>query len=274
MSIEKNTPHFLRHSGLSFTTLLNKTLDAIQNPATLGIYVYLSSKPNDWQISETNLMNRFSKGRDFIRERLSELKKLGLLKSIPIKNEKGVIIKWETVLYNEIPHIEIDLLVKTQITENPGTWKTQDPGKPTHLEKPPTTNKRDKQIKENNITPIVPKGDDVRFEEFWSLYPVQKAKKSCIEKWRKKKLDDIADDILDKLVMQIANDRAWIDGFVPNPLTYINQERWTDELDTRTKRTNPKQQSTDSFHNTMAKYKKVPTDGYYDEYGNFTANYL
>lgn len=140
--------------------------------------------------------------------------------------------------------------------------------------------KRDTEPKRYNLKeepkkhPIVPQGTSVRFEEFWNIYPVKEAKKACLQKWKRLGLDEIADEIIAKVDLQRLNDRKWLSGFPPNPLTYINQERWNDELDTRVRNTTPKQQSTENFHNTMAKYKKAPTDGYYDEHGNFTANYL
>lgn len=74
------------------------------------------------------------------------------------------------------------------------------------------------------------KRTDIRFEEFWDKYPVKTAKKACAEKWRAKKLDSIADKILAKLDEQISSDESWKSGFSPNPLTYINQERWEDEV--------------------------------------------
>lgn len=137
-----------------------------------------------------------------------------------------------------------------------------------------TESKRENLKDEPNKPPISPKGGSVRFEEFWSLYPVKEAKKTCAQKWKRLGLDNIADEIIAKVGLQLLNDRKWVAGFAPNPLTYINQERWNDELDMRPRGATSKQQSTDSFHNTMAKYKKAPTDGYYDEHGNFTANYL
>jgi hypothetical protein len=225
MSIVKNTPHILKHSGLSFTTLLNKTLESIKDPATLGIYVYLASKPSDWDISETNLQNRFCKGRDFIRARLAELKLIGLLKSVAIKDKKGRIVRWETILFSEV-----------QVTENPSSGDdvqiTENPpsGSARHLVDPPTTNKRSKQIKDLNKPPISPKGESNRFDEFWDMYPVKTAKKACIEKWKRRNLDSMADVILDKLYQQVSYDDSWLRGFAPNPLTYINQDRWDDEI--------------------------------------------
>lgn len=145
MSIIKNTPHYLKHSGSFFTTILNKTIEAIEDPAALGIYLYLASKPDNWEISETNLKNRFKRGGDFIRARMAELKRIGLLKSVAIKNAKGQVIRWETVLYNEMQPVEPKSTKgKNHNTENPPS------GDNTHVEDPPTTNKRDLKIKDIN----------------------------------------------------------------------------------------------------------------------------
>lgn len=143
MSIRKNIPEYLKHSKKSFTTVQNKTIDAIKDPATLGVYVYLTSKPDDWEISETNLMNRFGKCRDFIRARMADLRNLGLLESVAVKSDKGKILYWEKVLHEEVQaHLIKPEDGKTTVLEN------QDTGKTRSMVKPPTTNKRDQQKKE------------------------------------------------------------------------------------------------------------------------------
>ena len=148
MSIVKNTPHYLKHSKKGFTTVQNKTIESIKDPSTLGIYVYLTSKPDDWEISEKNLMNRFGKCRDFIRSRMAELRDIGLLESVAIKNDKGKIVYWEKILYEEVqvhlikPEVEKSTLLENQVPGNPGDWKTR------RMVKPPTTNKRYKEIKD------------------------------------------------------------------------------------------------------------------------------
>lgn len=208
MSIVKNTPHILKHSGLSFTTLINNTLDCIKNPGTLGIYVYLASKPSDWEISESNLQSRFNKGRDYIRARMAELKLLGLLKSTAIKNKQGRIIRWETVLLNEV-----------QITENPscGVQITEKPpsGQPSTLENPPTTNKRSIQIKETNKPPISPKGG-LSVKKVIPLTVIEMLNdnpacipQSLIEEWisyRKKPISERVWNKTSKVLMQLLND--------------------------------------------------------------------
>lgn len=67
-----------------------------------------------------------------------------------------------------------------------------------------------------------------RFGEFWSEYPSKVGRKPCETKWRAKKLDRVADVILGDVRRRKSDDRRWRDGFVPNPETYLNQERWND----------------------------------------------
>lgn len=80
------------------------------------------------------------------------------------------------------------------------------------------------RVKEDNIIKPI-----VRFEEFWNEYPnIRKTnKKGCMEKWEKKSLDDIADKIIGYVKVQ-KQSKQWKDGFVPAPMTLINQERWND----------------------------------------------
>jgi hypothetical protein len=69
----------------------------------------------------------------------------------------------------------------------------------------------------------------VRFEEFWNLYPpVRKNnKKGCLEKWKTKDLDLIADKVIGYVNM-MKETKSWKEGFVPAPMTLLNQERWDD----------------------------------------------
>lgn len=71
-----------------------------------------------------------------------------------------------------------------------------------------------------------------RFEEFWNKWPrsIRKVgKQPCAKKWKDKRLDQIADQIIGH-VESMKKTKQWLDGFEPAPLTYINQGRWADEV--------------------------------------------
>lgn len=258
MSIIKNTPDILKHNGLSFTTLINDTLELIENPATLGIYVYLASKPSDWVINETNLQNRFRKGRDFIKERIDELKSLRLLKKYSIRDDKGQIVRWETVLFSQ-PAIE-----EPHITENPDSGKgestllkNQVPGKTRCLEKPTHTNKGYIQIKEENKDlvcsdeqtslrsfPKSPKTVTIKnylshpkypsYARLYELYPKHKAGFDGFKAFLA--LDpheELYEILLNDIKQRRHRDAQWQDDrFIPYIATYLRNSRWLDAITT------------------------------------------
>lgn len=73
--------------------------------------------------------------------------------------------------------------------------------------------------------------DTSLFEEFWKKYPRKVAKKKALKAWDKINPDR---KLLDKMLSSIEiakKSRAWIEGFIPHPATYLNGERWEDEID-------------------------------------------
>ncbi len=68
------------------------------------------------------------------------------------------------------------------------------------------------------------------FAEFWSIYPKKVGRKECMKKWASRKMDNIADTLMSDVKNRIQNDAQWIDGFIPNPATYLNGDRWNDDI--------------------------------------------
>lgn len=92
-----------------------------------------------------------------------------------------------------------------------------------------------REPKVKNNTPLPPKklnGEKYtfRFDEFWTAYPKKAGKKPSRSKWASKRLDDIADKIIADVKLRAATDAKWLDGYIPNPLTFLTQERWEDEI--------------------------------------------
>ena len=73
------------------------------------------------------------------------------------------------------------------------------------------------------------------FEEFWQAYPKKVGKKPVLAKWKARGLDRLADVIIADVKRRVKMDRQWLEGYVPHPITYINQDRWEDEMQTRPK---------------------------------------
>jgi hypothetical protein len=70
----------------------------------------------------------------------------------------------------------------------------------------------------------------IRFEEFWKTWPSSPrkvAKAKCVEVWRRRKLDEHAEQILAHVTAMKATEQ-WCSGYEPAPMTYLNQSRWQD----------------------------------------------
>lgn len=106
----------------------------------------------------------------------------------------------------------------TDPTTNPTTNPTTDP----------TTNPKEEEEKEKEEVKEKEKVKLQRFESFWLKYPSKVNKKDCLKKWL-----TLSDDEIDKI-------ESTIDDFIkykpfkeynhPNPKTYLNGERWNDEI--------------------------------------------
>jgi len=71
------------------------------------------------------------------------------------------------------------------------------------------------------------------FEEFWAVYPSKVGKKKAQAAWKRRKLDAIADMIIDSVRDRIEHDPQWEAGYIQNPTTFINGDLWEDEINTR-----------------------------------------
>ncbi len=65
------------------------------------------------------------------------------------------------------------------------------------------------------------------FELFWEGYPNKVGRKACLKRWLSAGLNKQLTEILAGLERWKASDR-WKRGYVADPLTFLNQERWKD----------------------------------------------
>jgi hypothetical protein len=73
--------------------------------------------------------------------------------------------------------------------------------------------------------PLPPSGAFLRFWTSWPPHERKQARGRCWELWLKKDFDQEAEKILSH-VDGLKAGQSWRDGFVPAPLTYLNQRRW------------------------------------------------
>jgi hypothetical protein len=68
------------------------------------------------------------------------------------------------------------------------------------------------------------------FDRFWDSYPKKVGKKPCKAIW--KRVQPSADEIIADVKERVSRDSQWKAGYIPNPQTYLNQERWDDAIQT------------------------------------------
>jgi hypothetical protein len=232
MTIAKNLPNTLNHIGSGFTVILNETIDVIPTKGALGIYLYLSRKPQDWIIREKDLQNRFSCGRDSIRSDLKVLHDVGLYDKQAIRDESGKIAKWVTNLYNSVKsnpqsnqiceENKSKLVKDHHITEKPQC------GFHDMSQNPPHTNERsitNEKINTNSSSSV-----DDGFCDFWEQYPKKIAKAEAKKAWCKVK-PDLRQKIIQDIALRKQNNWKSLDKqFIPNAASYLRAGRWTDEI--------------------------------------------
>lgn len=69
---------------------------------------------------------------------------------------------------------------------------------------------------------------NLHFNNFWNLYPKKVAKSKCESKFKSLKNKDI--EIIFKTLPDFIKYKPFPEYTHPNPLTYLNQERWNDEI--------------------------------------------
>jgi len=95
-----------------------------------------------------------------------------------------------------------------------------------------------------------------RFAEFWETYPKKSGKKPCLAKWKARRLDRLADQIIQNVRDRIEGDSQWLRGFVPNPLTFINQDRWDDPIQEETAGEKTQRTRTETFDDIHARNRE------------------
>lgn len=68
------------------------------------------------------------------------------------------------------------------------------------------------------------------FDKFWKIYPKKIGKGAVEQKWNKLS-EDTQKEIIQHLEVRVVEDLQWKRGYIPNPATFLNQQRWLDEYE-------------------------------------------
>lgn len=205
--------------------LLNKSISEDQRLswAARGLLVFLLGKPDHWEVSTHHLIGQTkdclgkASGRDAVRGLIRELEQAGYLR-IVLERADGGEFGGRSYTVSESP-----------ATDYPG------PVEPSPVN-PPLVSIEGKQGLNEAARiekPMADKDMAEAFEVFWKLYPNKKSKKDARKAWDKLKPSA---ELRLTLMTALGNHRLsrdWTkdDGqYVPMASTWLNGERWTDEL--------------------------------------------
>ncbi|MFV1027487.1 DnaD domain protein [Bacillus tropicus] len=121
---------FRVNKSKNYTTINNTGLrDERLSWKAKGILAYILSLPDDWVFYMEEISTHAKDGIDSLRVGMKELKKYGYVRRFPVKNEKGKITNWETIIY-EVPQVENPHMEKPQVevpfVENPTLLSTKE----------------------------------------------------------------------------------------------------------------------------------------------------
>ena len=215
---------YRRHKKTDFTCIDNHLFkDNDLSMKAKGLLAQILSLPEDWKYSVNGLTSLFSDGRDAVNGAINELIEHGYIIRTKSVNEAGLFDGYIYDIY-EKPQTEHGKVADSPFTEKPFTENQE-------VSNTNISNTNILNTKELDISPISPLDD--LFEQFWEAYPKcfrKSNKKGCKAKFIKiKDLEKIFPDIMASLEMQ-KRSKQWNDQdgqFIPAPLTWINQERWT-----------------------------------------------
>jgi predicted transcriptional regulator len=127
MSIEKFSGQFNNEAN-GVTISINSTIQSITDIDALGLYIYLSSKPDTWKIHYKDIMRHFNIGEEKAYRLMNVLLSAGLLIRTEVR-EKGRFKEYLYTLYLK-PNCTSQPLHENQGAVNPGaenqgTYKTK-----------------------------------------------------------------------------------------------------------------------------------------------------
>lgn len=117
------------------------------------------------------------------------------------------------------------------------------------------------KIKDKELSVLPPTIDPIskpnevedRFETFWKAYP-KKEGKGDVKKWfaKKKPSGELLATMLNAIKEQKQSEK-WISGYVPMPMTWLNQGRWEDEMNSKSSNIDPQAEMERVKREEMAK---------------------
>ena len=240
----------------NFTTFPNRVLQNLRDIEALGLYCFLLSLPNGWEFHKNHLRKHAKVGINKLNSLLAILEDHALVKTVQIRSEKGRFAHFDlqvndgtAFVYKEEPE-KCAPFTENRDTDNRATVNSI-------YKRKSVENKEDtKEIPNNNSASSeahAPQAD--AFNEFWNVYPIKKNKIRAKLIWDRKCLNLCAERIINDVCHRLVNDGQWQEmQFIPHASTYLQNDRWHDELTPIKKAKSNKGNASDALSRVINKH--------------------
>lgn len=196
-----------------------------------GILLYLLSRPDDWQIYESEILKHTKDGKDSLKSGIKELEEVGYVARTRKRNDKGHLNGYEYLVYEYPIQNGNSYLGKTD--NGKSNIGESNVGKTVNGFSAPTNNDlTNNDLTNNNNT----NNDDntsatdvtrEQFEEWWNLYDKKKDKKLSYPKFKKCLKDHSFDQIMSgtRAYVKTIKDKQ----YQKDPKTFLNNQSYMNE---------------------------------------------
>lgn len=234
MSVENFNPR-VTNEEIPFFMLGRDVIQQIDNPEAGFVWVYLRSMSAEWKVIKTHIQKHFKMGEKKIKTIFAWLNAHSLIEYIQGKNPDGT---WSVSEIRVLNGSRFTAGAETARAENRTTRECR-----TNINKQNNTEKKSNKISCPSDDERV-KDDPHLFDQFWQAYPKKVGKKAAMKAWKKNRLDEKADIVITDVHNRMGqNWKGKGKQYIPDPATYLNGERWTDELFTNGENGHGKQQT-------------------------------
>jgi hypothetical protein len=199
-----------------------------------GILLYLLSRPDDWQVYETEIVKHSSDGLSGLKSGIKELEQVGYIQRNRKRDDKGRLKEYEYLVYEQPNHIRFSNVGKTNVG-NSYIGKT-------YVGESHTTNNNstNNDLTNNNNTnnDSNTSATDVtreRFEEWWKFYDKKLDKKKAFSLFKSALKEHSYETIMNgtrEYLKTITNKQ-----YQKYPKTFLSQESYMNDFTEETQPT-------------------------------------
>ncbi|UBV34091.1 replication protein [Staphylococcus xylosus] len=199
-----------------------------------GILLYLLSRPDDWQVYETEIVKHSSDGLSGLKSGIKELEQVGYIQRNRKRDDKGRLKEYEYLVYEQPNHIRFSNVGKTNVG-NSYIGKT-------YVGESHTTNNNstNNDLTNNNNTnnDSNTSATDVtreRFENWWKLYDKKLDKKKAFSLFKSALKEHSYETIMNgtrEYLKTITNKQ-----YQKYPKTFLSQESYLNDFTEETQPT-------------------------------------